>query len=366
MTHKTLFYNYITRMREHVENRAEYLAAEMLLKGSGLNMVKAATLALELVRRCGGSRCSMRRARKAIELGAEELKNGEQTVSFAAAVDETLKVKCGRRPATLRDIRYFTGALMRRCPELKNFPVRKLTPQHCSRFLESAFSSGRQRYKARAVMSGVLSLSLRRGWCRENPLLRVDAPSFREQVIAILAPEEIKCLRRVAESPGFRDCAPAVWIMMYAGIRPGEVARLQWRDVDLEERVISVRPLASKTGGARHVTVQPVLGRLLAEHGVQDGSRPLCPPSWPLRWRQFRKEAGWGSGGRFGAWRPDVLRHTYASYHAKWFRDFPLLQMEMGHRSSALLRARYLNMEGVSRERAALFWEVPEREELHG
>lgn len=96
--HKTLFYNYITRMREHIENRAEYLAAEMLLKESGLNIVEAATLALELVQLCGGSRCSMRRARKAIELGAEELKNGEQTVSFAAAVDETLKVKCGRRP----------------------------------------------------------------------------------------------------------------------------------------------------------------------------------------------------------------------------------------------------------------------------
>lgn len=79
-----------------------------------------------------------------------------------------------------------------------------------------------------------------------------------------------------------------------------------------------------------------------------------------------QEKAGWGSGGRFGAWRPDVLRHTYASFHAKWFRDFPLLQMEMGHRSSALLRARYLNMEGVSRERAALFWEVPEKEELHG
>lgn len=74
VTHKTLFYNYITGMREHVENHAEYLVAEMLLKGSGLNMVEAATLALELMQRCGGSRCSMRRARKAIELGAEELK----------------------------------------------------------------------------------------------------------------------------------------------------------------------------------------------------------------------------------------------------------------------------------------------------
>lgn len=47
-------------------------------------------------------------------------------------------------------------------------------------------------------------------------------------------------------------------------------------------------------------------------------------------------------------------------------QGFPLLQMEMGHRSSTLLRARYLNMEGVSREGAALFWEVPEKEELHG
>lgn len=149
-------------------------------------------------------------------------------------------------------------------------------------------------------MSGVLSLSLRRGWCGENPLARVDVPSFREQVIAVLNPEEIKCLRNAAESPEFRDCAPAVWIMMYAGIRPGEVARLRWRDVDLEERVISVRPLASKTGGARHVTVQPVLERLLTGYGIPEGNRILCPSNWLLRWRQLRKKAGWGSGGRFG------------------------------------------------------------------
>lgn len=37
--------------------------------------------------------------------------------------------------------------------------------------------------------------------------------------------------------------------MLYAGIRPGEVVRLHWRDVDLEERVISVRSRTSKTGG---------------------------------------------------------------------------------------------------------------------
>ena len=211
-------------MARHGKNQKEYLAAEMLLKGSGLNMLDAASLAVELLSLCGGSR-SMRRARKAIFLGAEELRKGERTVSFSAAVEEMLKAKRNLRPTTLRDIRYFTGALMRRCPELKGFPVRKLTPEHCAHFLEAAFTSHRQRYKGRAVMSGVLSFSLRRGWCGENPVARVDSPSFRERTIAILAPEEIGSLRTVVEAPEFRDCAPAVWVMLYAGIRPGEVVR---------------------------------------------------------------------------------------------------------------------------------------------
>ena len=124
-------------MARHGKNQKEYLAAEMLLKGSGLNMLDAASLAVELLSLCGGSR-SMRRARKAIFLGAEELRKGERTVSFSAAVEEMLKAKRNLRPTTLRDIRYFTGALMRRCPELKGFPVRKLTPEHCAHFLEAA------------------------------------------------------------------------------------------------------------------------------------------------------------------------------------------------------------------------------------
>lgn len=280
-------------MAKHGENRNKYLAAEMLLKGSGLNMLDAASLAVELLSLCGGRR-SMRRARKAIFLGAEELRKGEKTVSFSAAVEETLRAKRGLRPTTLRDIRYFTGALMRRCPELKDFPVRKLTPERCARFLETAFSSRRQRYKGRAVMSGVLSLSLRRGWCGENPIVRVEPPAFRERTIAVLVPEEIKSLREVVEIPEFRDCAPAVWVMLYAGIRPGEVMRLRWSDVDMEERVISVRSVASKTGGVRHVTIHAVLRRLLAEYGAGERDSLLCPPNWPVRWRLLRKKAGWG------------------------------------------------------------------------
>ena len=81
---------------------------------------------------------------------------------------------------------------------------------------------------------------------------------------------------------------------------------------------------------------------------------PICPKGWTIKWRKIRRRAGWGSRKR--SWMPDCLRHTYASYHAKHFKDYNLLQMEMGHRSSSLLRTRYLNMKGISVQTANRFW----------
>ena len=80
---------------------------------------------------------------------------------------------------------------------------------------------------------------------------------------------------------------------------------------------------------------------------------PVTPANWKQKWRQVR--------ARFSAltgrpWQTDVLRHTFASYHAKHFKDYNLLQMEMGHRSSSLLRTRYLNMKGISPQTATRFW----------
>ncbi|MBE5700545.1 MAG: hypothetical protein BHW66_02440 [Akkermansia sp. 54_46] len=66
--------------------------------------------------------------------------------------EEPLKAKRDLRLTTRRGIRYFTGVLMRRCPELKKFPVRELTPEHGTHFQEVMFASHRQRYKGRAVM----------------------------------------------------------------------------------------------------------------------------------------------------------------------------------------------------------------------
>lgn len=55
-------------------------------------------------------------------------------------------------------------------------------------------------------------------------------------------------------------------------------------------------------------------------------------------------------------WVQNVLRHTYASFHAKKYADLPRLQLNMGHRDQSLLRSRYVNMRGLSKSAANSFF----------
>ena len=139
-------------------------------------------------------------------------------------------------------------------------------------------------------------------------------------------------------------------MMLYAGIRPHEVARLTWAQVDLQARAIYILPRHSKTGGAGRVTIHRPLQRILRAHKRAD-EEGICPRNWLRHWRELRRASGWGGGRK---WPQDALRHTFASYHLSHFRSFAELQVEIGHRDSALLRTRYVDQRGV--QGAARFW----------
>ena len=141
----------------------------------------------------------------------------------------------------------------------------------------------------------------------------------------------------------------------HAGIRPHEVARLSWAQVDLQERAIYILPRHSKTGGARRVTIHKPLLRILRAHKHADGET-ICPANWLHHWRELRRKAGWNAPAR--RWPQDALRHTFASYHLSHFRSFAELQLEIGHRDATLLRTRYLDLRGV--QAAARFWAAPQ------
>ena len=138
---------------------------------------------------------------------------------------------------------------------------------------------------------------------------------------------------------------------MFAGVRPREVHRLTWKDIDLEENSITIHSLCSKTGGVRQVEICSSLKRLLAPFANGKKNEKVCPKNWQKRWRDIRNDSGFKN-----VWVQDILRHTYASYHAKRFKDLPRLQLNMGHYDLSLLRSRYVNMRGISHTDARDFF----------
>ncbi len=322
--------------------RKELVALE-ILNATGVNIIEAALVAKEAL---AAGKGKLKRAIKCIQVGAEELKRQEKTVTFEKAVVAAIEARNERRPRTQSDFRYVTKRFMKRCKGLAQRRVRSIRSEECTRYIKEAFDTPSQRAKARRVLSGVFSTAKKRGWCKENPVAQVEVPVVKEKRIEILKPQEIKKLMHCARHYKGGRCLAAVGLMLYAGIRPHEVARLGWEDIDLDGRSICISPQHSKTGGARLVSIQAPLVRLL--QSCEQSGR-ICPPQWLLHWRELRKQAG------FTCWQPDVLRHTFASYHLRHFRDYKALQYETGHRDSTLLRTRYVNMKGVGN--TADFWE---------
>ena len=327
-------------------NRDREQAALEVLRSTGIDVLEAALVAREALE-CGRGR--VRRARECVRLGAEEMKKRERTVTFRKAVEAALeeREKKNRRARTVTDFRYYCKRLMVRNPGLAERRVRSITAEDCRTYLQKAYGESPSQYrKARAILSGVFSTAIRHDWCDSNPVSRVEVPEVVEKPIEPLTIEEVEHLEAAAQQPEHREMQLSLHLMLYCGIRPTEVSRIDpERDIDWENQRVVVRPATSKTGGGREVPLRKADAVTVR----------TIPRRWVQRWRALRKAAGWCKGTAH-PWQPDVCRHTFATYHAAHFRNFPALQLEMGHRDSGLLRTRYVYAGKSSVVAAESYW----------
>ena len=206
-------------------NKLKYVGAA-LLEGESVTLIQAARLVLEIKEALGDEICTITRCREVVSLGLNAIKNKHQTVSFGTAAVECLRSKSHRRPRTLTDIRSIIHKLKKSNPELEHTSLRNLSVEECQNILMNTFTTSRQRHKARLILSGIFSFSVKRGWCDENPILRVDTPFLQEQEIPALTLKEITQLLKAAMEEFDGSCAAGAALMIFAGIRPQEVERL--------------------------------------------------------------------------------------------------------------------------------------------
>ena len=337
-------------------------AMVVLLRSLGLQATDIVHFVQEGLKRGHGK---LSCAERCLELGEAEIQRNRRTVSFARAVQAAVAERKERRTRTQRDFRYLTRKFITSCPGLARRRIRSIYSEECAEWIRKAFTTPSQCKKGRAALSAVFSTAQRMGWCTKNPVCRIPIPHVQEKSIRILTMEEIKHLLATAEQYGDGKCLAAVGIMLYAGVRPHEVARLTWEEVHEEAGVICIPPQHSKTGGGRQVTLHPALGKILQK--VREKTMPrkeekICPGNWRKHWTELHRAAGWIGKRQEGSaavthWQPDVLRHTFATHHLSVYRNYRELQVEMGHRDTTLLRTRYLSLSTPVRE--GIFGKIP-------
>ena len=273
------------------------------------------------------------------------------SITFRAAVQLHILGKRERRARTRGECRNVLQRMMRLVPGLADTKVCSLRADRCRAIIEQAFATPAMRLKARRILHNFFENARFNNWCDSNPVAGLQFSTAAERPIAALTIAQVERLLRTLHRPEHAACTAAVALMLWAGVRPYEVARLHWADVDLTERVLYINPAHSKTGGARQVPLRAPLPLILRAAGKgQPQECGVVPRNWTRRWKALRRAAG------FERWVPDTLRHTFASYHFKRFGNSSQLQWEMGHTGQELLRTRYLNMRGITAGRTRRFW----------
>lgn len=269
----------------------------------------------------------------------------EKTVTFKAMFERFMEAK-GERSAAYRTALRCT---LPRFAALHDRLVCEISAADIEDQLRGMRPSVRNAFLR--YLRAVFNFGVRREWCSDNPVRRIEMERLKMRK-EMLSNAQVAALLRAAVDTD-PEMLPYLVFCVFAGIRPAEVGRLEWGNVNFEEKFIEVPEEKSKTAMRRIVDMEPLLARWL-DYYVRAGGRTegaVVPRKNPrTRLRAIRARAG------FKHWPQDAPRRTYASNWLAANHDVNRLNNLMGHSSPAMLWRHY--HKAVTRKQAATFWKI--------
>jgi integrase len=188
---------------------------------------------------------------------------------------------------------------------------------------------------------------------RNEPTAVEDVASANsgEGAIEIYTPQELRLL--LSHAP--EKLLPFFAIGAFAGLRSQEIMRLDWSEIRFEQHFIEVAAAKAKTASRRLAPLLPVLAAWLLPRRQKTGhvvgytrNDMLCEA------RQRHCKRGIKVGGQVFEfrWKPNALRHSYASYRLADIKDAARVALEMGNSPAMLFR----NYRELVTERQAAEW----------
>lgn len=201
------------------------------------------------------------------------------------------------------------------------------------------FPNPSSRAKWLSVLDTLFNYAVKHEFIAKNPCNKIDRITIDRKEPVTLTLEQAKSL--MEHCPNYM--LPWLALGMFQGVRPHEILRIKWNDINLETQTAKID---GKTRRRRIVRLEPVTVEIL-QH-CQQGIGNLAPSkSTVRRWmRRVRCLIG-------GRWTIDVLRHTAASMLLAKYQDAPKVALSLGNSASILL-THYNNP--VTHEQAEKFF----------
>ncbi len=236
------------------------------------------------------------------------------------------------REALGKSFRYLKDLRLRLAKFSETFQVdiSTVTTPDVQRWLDRLPVGPQSSKNYRTVLGTLFSFAESRGYVMagSNPVAKVERVKSNGSKIEIFTPDEISRLL-AASSPEF---LPVVAIGAFAGLRAAETERLDWRDVDLAGNFIHVSAEQSKTGSRQLVPIVANLAAWLAPYAKRTGQ--VFNPK-PLDLQAARTACVEASGV---AWKPNALRHSFASYRLAETQNAAQVALEMGNSPAVVFK----------------------------
>lgn len=271
-------------------------------------------------------------------------------LSLENVFDAYIKSKrnANRRPRTIRDAE---SKLRSFVYDNRERPVRSVTTKDIDSWIDERGYEGATRDAYRRAFLGLFNFAIKRRFVDQNPAAAIERTSGDQTMPRIHSVAEVKKLLHTAEGV-HPAMIPYLAIGYFAGLRPeNELARLDWRDVDLAERLIRVDPATAKKRRQRYVDISENLVLWLSPYMQAEGqifySRRYL--------RTIREKAGI-------TWFKDVMRHSFASYHMAAHNNAAQTATQLGHAGAVdVLFNHYRNL--VKPKAAKEYWKIKPAQE---
>ena len=274
------------------------------------------------------------------------------SVTFEAAWDRFAELKADRSGKYRQEIRQakatFTPLLSR--------PICDIRATDLEPILDKLPSASRNA-KMRRLRS-VFNLAIKREWMRAgtSPIGHMDFVNRPATEVETIPVEFVaQMLNHALEND--LELLPFLALGFFCGIRPrGELEKLEWRDVDLSERSVTVRPEVSKTNRRRFVDLSENAVAWLEAYRQRGGAMEGRIVPFTTGVLRKHRRLNWRAVAGDRPWVQQGARHTYCSNWLAMHGDINKLVLQSGHQSVDIMFRSY--HKGTKKAEAERFWNI--------